>query len=327
MTLSYLRTFFVLVSGVVGYYVGTLLGEPVLGAEIGCVSGLIVVFLEKQLQSVSMSGLSSLVFGLILGIFMAKLMSNVLSLLPLTEFFLSVSEIVLTLFFSYMGAILALKGKDEFNIVIPYVRFKRQDSAEGVVLLDTSAIIDGRVKDIVRAKFIFGRLVVLRSVLQELQKLADSENDIKRMRGRRGLELVKDMQNDPEIEMHVHEDDIVPSQGVDEKLLILAKMMEASICTTDFNLSRNAGVQGIISLNINELSQAVKPMLYSGEEFEIKLIKVGKESHQAVGFLEDGTMVIVSQASELVGQEVLVVVTSILQTQSGKMIFAKVTEK
>ncbi len=225
--------------------------------------------------------------------------------------------------FSYLGAVMALRGKDEFNLIIPYVRFKRQDLKDGVVLLDTSAIIDGRIGDIFKTGFLGGRMVVPRFVLHELQRLADSDDDTKRSRGRRGLELLKAMQKDTAADVRVHEDDLNGNEAVDLKLVKLAKLMEARIATTDFNLSRMASLQGIEMLNINDLVNAAKPMVFAGEQLEIKLLKEGKDAHQAIGYLEDGTMVVVIDGKNHIGQTVHVTITSALQTQAGRMIFAK----
>jgi len=324
MTLSFLRVFFIIGSGLVGYYVGTLLQDPSLGWMLGCLVGLVVIFLEQRLHNVSLRGLSSMVFGLLLGIFMAKLMSDILSLVPLGEFFQSVSKVVLTLVFAYLGAVIALRGKDEFNVIIPYVRFKRQDIKEGIILVDTSAIIDGRILDIYKVNFLNGRLVVPRFVLGELQKLADSANDLKRQRGRRGMELLQRMQKDAQIDVHIHEDDLTEEEGVDLKLIRLAKVMDARICTTDFNLGQIASIQKIGILNINELANVMQTTASSGEELTVKLVKEGKEPGQAIGYKADGTMVVVSEAQQWIGKEVQVSVTSVLQTQGGKMIFGKI---
>ena len=207
MTLLFIRIFFVILSSVIGYYLGSFLGNPILGTQLGCLSGLILILLEQKLQSVSVRGLSSMVFGLVLGLVIAKLLSDILSLLPLGEFLHSVLRVILTVIFSYFGAVMALRGKDEFNLIIPYIRFRRQDVHETVILLDTSAIIDGRVSDIYKIHFLAGRLVVPRFVLDELQKLSDSADHLKRQRGRRGMEILKQMQDDPKMDMHIHEDD------------------------------------------------------------------------------------------------------------------------
>lgn len=325
MTLLFVRIFFLVLSAIVGYYIGTIIERPMLGLEMGALSGLVLMFLEQRLHHVSLRGLSSMVFGLLLGVFMAKLISDILALIPLDPFFQSTSRVILTLIFSYLGTVVALRGKDEFNVIIPYVRFRRQDVSGGSILLDTSAIIDGRVADICKANFLTGRLVIPRCVLKELQKISDSADDIKRQRGRRGMELLRMMQTDPKIQIHIHEDELSEEKEVDAKLMKLAKILDARICTTDFNLGRIAALQGIGVLNIHELGTAVKPVVYTGEILELKLIREGKESGQALAYLEDGTMVIVSDARDLIGKKVTVRVTSVLQTQAGKMIFAKLS--
>ncbi|MDO8580438.1 MAG: hypothetical protein Q7S13_03060 [Candidatus Omnitrophota bacterium] len=323
MTLSFIRCFFVLISTAVGYFVGDLVLRPLTGAQIGCLSGLVLIFIENRLHRASVRGLSSMVFGLVLGIILAKLLADIMSLLPLGDVFLSISRVVLTLIFSYLGAVMALRGKDEFNIIIPYVQFRRQDMKEGIILLDTSAIIDGRVVNIYKSNFLDGRLVVPRFVLQELQKLADSSDDLKRQRGRRGMDLLHEMQADDTIDIRIHEDDFPGAESVDGKLIMLAKLMDASLCTTDYNLGRIAALQSIKVLNINDLLSSVRSTIVNGESLRIKLVKEGKEHDQAVGYLEDGTMIVVSNARKSIGEEVNVVVSSVLQTPSGKMIFAK----
>ena len=267
------------------------------------VGGAFLIVIEANLKQVSVRGLSSMVFGLLLGIFMANLVSDILSLLPLGDVLKPILRVVLTLVFSYLGAVMALRGKDEFNLIIPYVRFKRQDLKDGVILLDTSAIIDGRVSDIFKTGFLGGRLVVPRFVLHELQRLADSEDDTKRQRGRRGMEILKTMQKDPAADVRIHEDDFTGPEAVDLKLVKLSKLMDARICTTDFNLSRIASIQGVEMLNINDLVNAVKPVVFTGEELEIKLLKEGKEANQAIGYLEDGTMVVVSDGRKGLGPD------------------------
>jgi uncharacterized protein YacL len=323
MTLLFIRAFFLVLSAIVGYYIGLIVARPMLGAEMGALSGLLLIFLEQRLHRISLRGLSSMVFGLLLGVFMAKLISDILALISPDPFFLSISRVVLTIIFSYLGTVVALRGKDEFNIVIPYVRFRRQDAGGGSVLVDTSAIIDGRIADIHKTGFLTGRLVIPRCVLNELQKISDSSDETKRQRGRRGMELLRTMQGDPRGHVHIHEDELTEEKEVDAKLIKLAKVLDTRICTTDFNLGRIASLQGIEVLNIHELSSAVKPVVFTGEHLEVKLVREGKENNQALAYLEDGTMVVVSDARHLIGKTATVLVTSILQTQSGKMIFAK----
>ena len=323
MTLLFIRIFFLIISTFVGFYLTPLEFHPLVGVGFGFGAGLVLILLEASMRRVSVRGLSSMVFGLLLGFFMAKLITDILSLLPLGEFVHSVSRVILTLTFSYLGAVMAMRGKDEFHVIIPYVRFKRQDIDERVTVLDTSAIIDGRIADVYKTKFFEGRLVVPRFVLQELQRLSDSEDSAKRQRGRRGMEIVRGMQKDSSMDLVIHEDDVPGDQEVDAKLVRLAKIMDARICTTDYNLGRVAAIQAVEILNINDLANALRPAVFAGEELEVRLIKEGKESHQAVAFTDDGTMIVVSDARKMIGQNVNVSVTSVLQTQAGRIIFAK----
>lgn len=323
MTLLVIRTFFVALTTFVGFYLTPLDFHPMTGVVIGFVAGGILIALESSLRRVSVRGLSSMVFGLLLGFFMAKLISDILSLLPLDEFIKSSSRVIFMLTFCYLGAVMALRGKDEFNVIIPYVRFRREDVDEQVAVLDTSAIIDGRVADVYKTKFFSGRLVVPRFVLQELQKLADSQDANKRQRGRRGMEILRMMQKDTEVDLRIQEDDVAGETETDMKLVRLAKMMDARVCTLDYNLARIAQIQGVQVLNLNDLVNALRPAVFPGDELQVRLTKEGKEANQAVAFTDDGTMIVVSEARKLIGQTVAVEVTSVLQTQAGRMVFAK----
>lgn len=323
MNLLLVRLLFILGGTVVGYQAAALSGLGFIGMLIGALAALIMIIIEAGLRKVSVSGLSSAVFGLILGLIMAKLVGDAFSLAAIGAETLSRIRVALTLIFCYLGMVMALRGKDEFNIIIPYVRLRRQDQAQDVVLLDTSVIIDGRIVDICKTRFLGGKVIIPKFVLRELQMIADSTDPIKRQRGRRGLEILNTIQNEPGMDITIHEQDFTETTEVDAKLVLLAKLLEAKILTVDFNLNRVASIQGIKVLNINELANALKPVVFPGEEMQIKLIKEGKEHNQAIGYLEDGTMVVVEDARRLLGQDVKVTVTSVLQTQAGRMIFTK----
>lgn len=323
MNLLSVRALFVFISIFFGYQVGDTLNNPLLGAFLGAICSLVIILLESGLRRVSVKGLSSAVFGLILGLIMAKLVSDAMVLSRISHETLTFIRSVLTLIFCYLGMVIGLRGKDEFNLIIPYVRLRRQDRAGEITILDTSAIIDGRVADICKTGFISGKIVIPRFVLRELQFIADSSDPIKRQRGRRGLEMLQIIQKEPSVDISIHEEDFPETGEVDAKLIKLAKLLEAKIMTVDFNLNRVASLQGIKVLNINEVANAIKPVVFPGEELKIKLIKEGKEHNQAVGYLDDGTMVVVEDARRLVGQEAVVVVSSVLQTQAGKMIFTR----
>jgi uncharacterized protein YacL len=324
MNLLSVRMLFFLGGGIIGYQMLSVQGSGILGALIGILLSGVIILLEIGMRKVSMRGLSSSVFGLILGLIMAKLVTDAVSLAPISGDSLSSVRVTLTLIFCYLGMVIGLRGKDEFNIIIPYVKLRRQDQVEEMTLLDTSVIIDGRILDICKTKFLESKIIIPRFVLKELQQIADSTDPMKRQRGRRGLEILQTLQKEAGLDITIQEDDFPEISEVDAKLVKLAKLLEAKIMTVDFNLNRVASIQGIKVLNINELAGALRPVVFPGERMQIKLSKEGKEHNQGIGYLDDGTMVVVEDARRLIGQEVKVTVTSVLQTQAGRMIFTKI---
>jgi uncharacterized protein YacL len=325
MTLLFIRILFVLCCAIVGYQIGDVNSFPAAGSLLGgAIFGLLIIILEAGMRGISVRGLSSAVFGLALGLIIAKILTTALfALFPLDQSLRDVIGYLLTLSFSYLGMAIALRGRDEFNLIIPYVKFRRQDERTDSVVVDTSAIIDGRIVDIMKTSFVEARLIVPRFVLKELQTIADSADSIKRQRGRRGLEILHAIQADKRFNLSVHEEDFPDTREVDAKLVRLAKLLEAKIFTVDFNLNRISQLQGVKVLNINELANALKSVVLPGEAIEIKPIKEGKEHNQAVAYLEDGTMVVVEDARRFIGSTLRVVITSVLQTQAGRMVFAK----
>lgn len=329
MTLLFIRIFFVAIAAIIGYQIGllfpTVSGANVAfrGAVIGFIASLVLIFAELSMRKVSVRGLSAAVFGLIFGLIMAKVLSGAFMLIPMSETLASSIQLGLTLTFCYLGMVIAMRGRYEFNLVIPYVKFSRQDRGDEVVILDTSVIIDGRIADISQTKFLEGRFIIPRFVLRELQHIADASDSLKRNRGRRGLDILSKMQKMPALDIKIDEEDFPEIAEVDAKLVKLAKVLEAKIVTNDFNLNKVAQIQGIKVLNINELANALRPVVLPGEMLEIKLVREGKEQNQAVAYLDDGTMVVVEDAQKLIGRTVKVTITSVLQTTAGRMIFAK----
>jgi len=324
MNLLLLRFLFIITTTVIGYTVlESTPGIGIWGVLIGFIAGLVIIMLELAVHKVSLRGLSSGVFGLILGLIMAKLVADAFALFAISPAQINNIRTILTLVFCYLGMVIALRGKDEFNVIIPYVRLRRQDQLDEVSILDTSVIIDGRVLDICKTKFLEGKIIIPRFVLKELQQIADSTDPIKRQRGRRGLEILHTLQSQPGIVISINEEDFPEISEVDAKLVKLGKLLESKVLTVDFNLNRVATLQGVKVLNINELANALKPVVFPGEELEVKLLKEGKEHNQGVGYLEDGTMIVVEEGRRLINQEVRVVVTSVLQTPAGRMIFTK----
>ncbi len=331
MTIIFLRAFFAILSSVVGYYVGALLGgfDPAwsfTGTIIGFLGSLIVILIEIEMRKFSIRNLSAAVFGLIFGFFMAWILTSVLKLIPMSIELFSSIQIVLILVFCYLGMIIAMRGKDEFNLVIPYVKFVRQDKRDEIIILDTSVIIDGRIADIFQTHFLEGRMVIPRFVLKELQQIADSQDSLKRNRGRRGLDILNKIQKTAELDVRIQEEDFPEVKEVDGKLVKLAKLLGAKILTNDFNLNKIAELQGVTVLNINELANALRPVVLPGETMEVRITKEGKEYNQGVAYLDDGTMVVVDNSRNIIGQVVKVIVTSVLQTSAGRMIFAKLED-
>jgi len=331
MTVSYLRAFFVILSTIVGYYVGGILGNFDIAWRVGgTVSGLagssFIVILEFVMRRFSVRNLSAAVFGLIFGFFMAWIVTSVLKLIPMSIEIFSSLQIIMILVFCYLGMIIAMRGKDEFNLIVPYVKFVRQDEREDIILLDTSVIIDGRIADILQTKFIEGRIVIPRFVLRELQQIADSGDSLKRNRGRRGLDILNKIQKDSHLNVRINEEDFPDIKDVDAKLVKLGQLVGGRVVTNDFNLNKIAELQGVTVLNVNELANALRPVVLPGEIMEVRISKEGKEYNQGVGYLDDGTMVVVDNTRQMIGQVIKVAVTSVLQTSAGRMIFAKYEE-
>lgn len=328
MDLRFVRFGFLVISALLG---SQLLGMAwdwslALRVLVGAGAGACLILIEAlihRIGRVSVRGFSAAVFGLLFGLIMAKLVSDAITLIPLDPGTIATTRVVLTWAFCYLGMAMALRGRDEFSVIIPYVRLVRHDRGEDSRLVDTSAIIDGRLLDLCRTRFVEGRLVVPRFVLKELQAVADSSDSLKRNRGRRGLEVLKQLQQIPGIDVKIHEEDLPGIPDTDAKLVKLAQVLGVPIITNDYNLNKVAELERVGVLNVNELAQALRSMVLPGETVEIKPIKEGKEHHQAVGYLDDGTMVVVENGRSFIGQTVRGLVTSVLQTAAGRMVFVR----
>jgi len=264
--------------------------------------------------------------GLIIGLLIAFLISDPISRLklPLVSVILTT---VIYIFCGYLGISIATKRRDELSGFSFFRRSSREkiNKEETVVpkILDTSVIIDGRIFDICKTGFIEGPLVIPSFVLEELRHIADSSDALKRNRGRRGLDVLNRIQKELDIEVKIYDDDLSDIAEVDSKLLKLGQLLHAKVITNDYNLNKVAEFQGVPVLNINELANAVKPVVLPGEEMVVQVIKDGKETGQGVAYLDDGTMIVVDGGKKHVGETIGVMVTSVLQTAAGRMIFAK----
>lgn len=275
--------------------------------------------IEDSLQKITLYELMIGVGGLIAGLVIANLISIPLVKIGLVGVPLS---IIINILFGICGVYFTIIKKNE-NIFEGALGKKKRSTSNGIKLLDTSAIIDGRILDLSRTGFLEGELVVPGFVLEELRHLADSADDITRAKGRRGLDVLNMLKSDAKFPITIDKSEGDSQIEVDEQLLTRAKEIEAKVITNDYNLGKVAAIRGIEVLNINDLANSMKPVAVSGEEMTIRIVKEGKENGQGVGYLDDGTMVVVEQAYKFKGQLVDVIVVSVLQTSAGRMVFGK----
>jgi uncharacterized protein YacL len=288
--------------------------------------------MEKLLQNVPASVIVAGIFGLLVGLVIAYLISSgPITLIPFSWLAISLSILLYGLM-GYLGISIATKKKEDLISFVNQLRRSSQKDKEKTAkqenrvmpkILDTSVIIDGRIADICKTGFVEGPLVIPSFVLEELRHIADSSDSLKRNRGRRGLDILNRIQNELEIPVEIIEKDFEELSEVDTKLLKLAQVMTGSVITNDYNLNKVAEFQRVSVLNINELANAVKPVVLPGEEMVVQVIKDGKESGQGIAYLDDGTMIVVDGGKKFIGETIGVVVTSVLQTAAGRMIFVK----
>ncbi|HEU5077584.1 MAG TPA: PIN domain-containing protein [Opitutaceae bacterium] len=290
---------------------------------IGFSIGVLVVLTDILLKGFSLRGLSAISFGLLVGTVTSYLIGTSPLFARGDPQNVYLAQLGLFLILTYLATVIALRGKDEFNLVIPYVRFVPQEVDVPLVVVDTSALIDGRIAKIYEAGFLSAALVIPRFILDELQAVADSPEPTKQARGRRGLEALGQLRQVKNIDIRIHESEVGKRQEVDAKLVFLAQSMRAKLLTMDYNLAKMAEFHGVLWLNINLLARALRPELILGEKLELELVKAGKEEGQAIGYLEDGSMVVVSHARSMLGRRVNVEISSILPSAGGKMIFAR----
>lgn len=285
----------------------------------------IAQWFEARLQKMPTKDLVGGAIGLIIGLIISALFSTILNQVPLVGSLLSV---ILSLFLCYLGISLGTKRKEDiFSLSTFFSRFGKEKKGEpkgpAYKILDTSVIIDGRIADIIQTGFVEGILVIPGFVLEELRHIADSSDLSKRNRGRRGLDILNKISKESDLKVQIHEKDFDDISEVDSKLVRLAQVMSAQVLTNDYNLNKVAELHGVKVLNINELANAVKPVVLPGEEMVVQVLKDGKEVGQGVAYLDDGTMIVVDGGKKYIGQTIGVMVTSVLQTAAGRMIFAK----
>ncbi|MEN6376343.1 MAG: PIN domain-containing protein [Smithella sp.] len=301
-----------------------LIVQLIAGLIIGSFVAFLVIMLEKDLRKISLKIILGGVIGMIIGLLIALILGfglNMVSKIRENQQIVPWIYLLLTGILGYLGLVLGSKKIEEFNFRGSAVKTDTEQR-----ILDTSVIIDGRIADICDSGFMEGEIIVPRFVLNELQLVADSADSIKRSRGRRGLDILNRMQKSSNINIKIIDQDFPKVKGVDAKLVALAQKINAKLLTNDFNLNKVAELQGVRVLNINELANSMKPVVLPGEQMSVKIIREGKESGQGVGYLDDGTMIIVDGAQKLLNVNVDVIVTSVLQTTAGRMIFSELKE-
>ncbi len=330
-TIITLRIFFILLCGfgswLIWYATPEWDAHQVRIVAIGLMIGVLVILVDVMLKGFSLRGLSALTFGLAVGALVAFFLSSS----PLFEYgeeqTVFLSRMALFVICMYLGAVIALRGKDEFNLVIPYVRFVPHNVDVPLVVIDTSALIDGRIVKVCETKFLGSALVIPTFVLDELRRVADSSDPIRKAKGRRGLESLNRLREMEHLDLRIEESETGKRKGVDEKLIFLAGALKAKLLTTDYNLARMAEFHGIVWLNINALTKALISDISVGEVFEVELVREGKEKDQAIGYLEDGSMVVVNEGRARLGETVPIEVVGVLPSSGGKMVFGRILDE
>jgi uncharacterized protein YacL len=326
-TLLPIRITFVLVCAFAGWLVCYAITDwdsrRTVGLFVGLLIGVLTVLVDLLLKGFSLRGLSAVTFGLAVGALIAFLVGTS----PLLHYgdpdIIFLVRLGLFVVCGYLATVIALRGKDEFQLVIPYVRFVPHEVDVPLVVVDTSALIDGRIVRICDAHFLSSALVIPQFVIDELQNIADAREPARQARGRRGLEALNELKKMPHMDLRVVESDVGKGTTAEEKLVFVAQSMKAKLLTTDFNLAQRAQFNGVPWLNLNSLSKALHTELATGERFTVELVKPGRETGQAVGYLADGSMVVVDAAAPHIGKPVEVEVTSILPSAGGKIVFSR----
>lgn len=333
MGINFFRFVLIIIFAGGGYFIGYQIDKTdniisLIGLGVGFTLAIFVILLEKNFVRVSHRVILGGLLGFILGLFIANLLIFTFSSLNITNPLLDkVIPIFFSTVFGYIGLVLGIKKSKELEMTGFKKMFRNGIDEENIKILDTSVIIDGRIADIAETSFLEGVLMIPQFVLNELQQIADSPDSLKRNRGRRGLDILQKMQKNVDINLKIIDQDFPKIKEVDAKLVALGKMLGGKVITNDFNLNKVAELQGVTVLNINQLANALKPVVLPGEVMNVYILKEGKEYGQGVAYLDDGTMVVVDNAKRHIGQNLEVLVTSVLQTTAGRMIFTKPKEE
>ncbi len=306
--------------------------DPFVSMLIAGALAAVVILVDMLSARSSIANVSAIVFGLIIGFIAANLFIGVISLMgdfdkPQGAVALRFIRLALTLTFCFLGVTYILRTKDDLRFIVPYVEFQKRTKGPQPLIIDTSALIDGRVVDLGARNLFDAPLVVPRFVIEELQRVADAGDKTRRARGRRGLERLKALQELPQVDVELSETTVPTVEEVDRKLVELTKARDGKLVTVDFNLVKVCDVEKVKVINLNDLAQAFRAPAIPGDRIVTKIVRAGEGPTQGVGYLEDGTMVVVDGAREKVGQEIPLVITSSIQTSAGRMLFGKVEEE
>jgi uncharacterized protein YacL len=293
----------------------------VLGVAIGVLLG------DMSLRRKRLDTITAVYFGLIIGLFLTYVFQLALSpLLPQANTELANwLKLALATVVCYSCISVLLQTKDDFRFIIPYVEFAKEVKGLKPYVLDTSVVIDGRIADVVETRIVDNQLVMPQFVIAELQAIADSSDKLRRNRGRRGLDILNKLRSDPKVDLMIYDRELpeFAGQTVDQKLVLLAKHLEGKVVTNDYNLNKVAKLHDVGVINLNDIANSLKPVFLPGEHVEVRIVKAGEEAGQGVGYLEDGTMVVIEGGREHVGENIAAAVTSVLQTSAGRMVFGR----
>jgi uncharacterized protein YacL len=334
MLLIMIRAIFVLVAAGLGVQIarigGTSQSTTILLFAGVMVLAVVLVIVDWVTPRKKIQTISAIYFGIVVGVILSDLIRNALA--PTMDLYMNeqvrnATSGLMMVFICYLCISTLLQTKDDFRFIIPYMEFSKEVKGARPLLLDTSVVIDGRIADVAESRIIDQPLIVPRFVLQELQGIADSSDKLRRNRGRRGLDILNRLQKSTGVEVKIHDSDIPELAGireVDQRLVVLAKHLGGKVVTNDYNLNKIARLQGVDVINLNDLANAMRPIVLPGEGLTVKLMKRGEEPGQGIGYLDDGTMVVTEQGAQHLGETIRLTVTSVLQTSAGRMIFGRI---
>lgn len=331
LSLIILRCMFLMVaSGLAAFLVRSTLVPELTWAKWTAFGGVLfgalaIIAADMLVRRKDLGTISAVYFGMVVGLFLAYVAGQAFNSLPIPERAREIVHMVLCAVLCYLCISFLIQTKDDFRFIIPYVEFAKEIKGRRPYVLDTSVVIDGKIADLIETHLLDAQLIMPRFVLGELQAIADSSDRLRRARGRRGLDVLNRLRSQTHVDLQIFDRDLpeFAGQPVDLKLVLLTKHLQGALVTNDYNLNKVAQVHGVTVINLNDVANAMKPIFLPGEQVEVRLVKAGEAAGQGVGYLDDGTMVVVEGGREHLQQAVLISVTSVLQTSAGRMVFGR----